>query len=174
MKSYQSKSISLRYDIKQDRVQWLGLCADNRLASIWISRRMLSALLLKLSQWLNKHSEQTFLSASKAKITKEKGSVHRFEHEAAQRQVPVVHEVVSKKQTIFVEFLLSVLHLTPLNKDSVKLVLSGEKNTYEIYSMMSTNEMHKVLSELLRLSDSAGWKVPNPWHSNNNQHAVMH
>jgi len=43
-----------------------------------------------------------------------------------------------------------------------------------VFSMMSINEMHKMLSELLPLSDSVAWKIANPWSINNDQYAVMH
>ncbi len=176
MKPYQSKSIALRYDSKQDRLQWLGDCGDDQFASIWISRRILIRLLDNLSQWLDKQTEQQQASTGNIK-TAHQDSVNQFAHEAAQREVVGVSGEAPNAQVIRIDFLLDMVRLTPIDQHSIKLLLFDEKSHYEIFSVMTLNELHKILAELLRLSDLAGWKIAHPWQTTSRhktQDKVMH
>ena len=161
MRHFQSKSVSLRYDAQEDRLLWISSVGDDQLTSVQITRRMLSNMLPNLAEWLNNNSDNQ--QSSKVQTSIEKQRVYLFEHEAAQHKVPMVHDVIPVKKVMLADFLLCNINLSITKKRLVKFALSNKENSVQIFSVMSFNELHKIIGELLKLSHAAGWGIQNPW-----------
>lgn len=118
-------------------------------------------MLPNLAEWLNNKSVNQ--QSSKVQTSIEKQRVYQFEYEAAQHKIPVVHGVIPGKQAMLADFLLCNISLSITKKQRVKFSLSNKESSVEIFSVMSFNELHKIIGELLKLSHAAGWGIQNPW-----------
>ncbi len=164
MKQFISKSVSLRYDPAQDRLQWISHCAEKQMVSVWFARRVLLLVMPQLAEWLEKTGGVSADALSGDRVAEtEKKRYQQFEHEAAQQQVPIVQDVLPRERIFEAEFLVNSVKLAITRSQKVKLILLDDKNSVEVISVMSVPEIHKIIGELLRLSDAANWQVPNPW-----------
>jgi len=196
VKYYHSKTVSLRYDKMQDRLQWVSHCKDNKLVFTWFTRSMLNSILPKLAEWLDEQSEKqskqenftaldnssientnkkskpnsesklktTENILSRAKTPVEKKSVHRFIHEEAQQQINFKRDHLDKNQKPAVDFLLNSIQFSQLINNQIRLILIDDSASIGVIYRMTSTEVHKIIGELIRMSDGADWKLANPWH----------
>ena len=157
MKSYITKSITLRYDQPLDRIQWLCTSSDNELVIIWLTRRMLIKLAPKLSQWL----EKPLPTDEKLRTPMEREAISRFRHEAA------VKKSIRRKVTIDVnnmtDFMLHAISFRTVSANQHVFTITDSNKTKQIKFVASYNDIHRILGELISLAKSAEWGVDLPW-----------
>ena len=158
-----ARSLTLRYVALEDRIEWLSYCENNIVVSAWVSRRLLLALLPQLFEWLGKNSDRQLPAAVRGRTAAEKTHIHRFDHELAQHQVKAVAAKPPRSHKTE-QFLLRHLDFKA-TKTGVVIGLAAEKNMTLVAFSATLPEIHKVIGELLRVSDDAGWEVPNPWYA---------
>jgi len=159
---YSANSISLRYLAKEDRIQWICHCSENKIVLVWITRRMLSLLLPRLAQWLDKNNPQEKKQA-KPRTESEQKHISRFDHEIAQKQVPSTREKVSLKNVVD-QFLMQTFGLKAVGS-KVVVTLAGEEESQAIVFQATLPELHKVIGELIQIGEKAGWHIEHPWYS---------
>ena len=131
----------------------------------WISRRMLGLTLPRLAKWMAGRSDAGKPpEVSQAQTPAEKQHISRFEHETAQQQVHAVQEKVVQRP-VEAEFLLANLSLETLRSGAIKLSLQSAENTEQVLLKASLPQLHKLVGEMVRLSEAAGWDIPNPWQT---------
>ena len=162
MKKYRSKSLSFQYHPQQDRLQCISCCEEDIDISIWISRRLLWVALPKFAQWMEQNIDPDSL-ANKVNTKQEKSSIIAFEHERAQQKIPSNEEKKKFNIPFANDFLLHTLRLTGVSQNKIALTFQDEHKTCQVVSILSHDQLHKVIGELLRLSDHAHWALENPW-----------
>jgi hypothetical protein len=161
--NYNATSVSLRYVPSEDRIEWSSHCGGETMVRSWISRRMLALSLPRLAKWMEGRSDaQKPPEVSQSQTTAEKQHISRFEHETAQQQVQAVQEKV-KRRPVDADFLLANLSLETLRSGAIKLSLQSAENTEQVSLKASLPQLHKLVGEMVRLSEAAGWELPNPW-----------
>ena len=164
---HRARSLTLRYVTLEDRIEWLSHCENNITVSAWVSRRLLIELLPQLFEWLGKNNGRQLAPQASGRTAAEKTHIHRFDHEIAQRQVKTVTAKLPKNLKTE-QFLLRHMDFKA-TKAGVIIGLAAEKNSTLVAFSASLPETHKVIGELLRVSDDAGWEVPNPWYASSGQ-----
>jgi len=166
LKQIKSKSVSLLYDPRQDRLQWISQSEENQLILIQITRRMFIKVLPILADWLNKYSIQTpenKQDAESSQVQTDISLTQQHEHYIAQQQVSISQGVMSDEIQIDDSFLLYTIRLGNIHQDRVRLTLIDEQDSIAVQAHLSLIELHKIIGELLKMSDLADWKVINPW-----------
>ena len=160
--NYKASSVSLRYDATQDRIEWTSHCAEQTFVRTWLTRRFLTATLPRLAQWLDAKVESPAITAAVSSQTpSERQHIRRFEHEVAQHQVKAVREVAPERAFV-AEFLLDGLQLQR-RKGGFLLALVDREKTYRVDLAMTAPQLHKIVGELVTLSDAGRWNLSNPW-----------
>ncbi len=162
MQRYRSQSLSFQYHPQQDRLQCISSCEQDQEISIWISRRLLWVALPKLAQWLENNADPDSL-ANKVNTTQEKRSIIAFEHESAQQKIVSKEEKKSFNAPFARDFLLHTLSISGTQKNKIALTFQDETKTCQIVSILSYDQLHKIMGELLKLSEHAHWALENPW-----------
>jgi hypothetical protein len=161
---YAAKSVSLRYDPKQDRIEWTNHCRDKQFVTCWLTRRFLGNILPRLAEWLDAKAEQQAAPrAAGSQTPAEKQHIRRFEHEMAQHQVKAVREPAPQREWV-AEFLLDGIQLARV-KGGFRLTMTDRDKQHEVVLGLTGPQLHKVVGELLLLSENGQWNVDNPWQS---------
>lgn len=160
--NYSANSISLRYVAKEDRIQWICHCNENKLVVVWITRHMLTILLPRLAKWLDQNNPQE-KQLVKTRTESEQKHISRFEHEIAQKQVSSTRAKLALTNVVD-QFLMQTFGLKT-EGSKVAVNLTGEGDSQSVVFQATLSELHKIVGELIQIGEKAGWHIEHPWYS---------
>ncbi len=177
-KKYRVNSLSLGYSLIEDRIQWLSHISENEYVTAWVTRRFLMRMVPKISHWLVQSSTVPGKKAQPVKAQSAARNIVQFQHEMAQKEVPVTKEKKSDKVQVD-EFVVASINLTPKDKDIVLYLMSNrnDEGKFEktIGMRMSPPHLHRILGELMSIAKKAEWSLDNPLtEASISQQSVVH
>ena len=148
---FNTKSISVSYQKKQDRLAIVFIDYAGQQASGVLTRSFLKNLLLKLPSWLSESdNNQSQQAVSQLASFVEKDTIE------------VNRERVVFDRTVEV-FLVQTVNLAMNSSKQIRMTFTGEGKTDEVLMVCTHIQFHKLISEILLKVQ--GWDLDNLWKS---------
>jgi predicted DNA-binding protein (UPF0251 family) len=147
-----AQSITLYFDLAQDRLNLLFIDADEQRLTGILTRRLFKGWLELLPEWLSQHSPHADSQFSR--------EIEQLQHQQAQQVVPVAQNQVSL-DVPSTTFLIETLNMNVQAGEAVRLSFLDETGEHEAVLTLNVAELHKLLAEML--AKVADWDLRNPW-----------
>lgn len=146
---FNTKSISVSYQKKQDRLAIVFIDYAGEQTNGILTRSFLKNLLIKLPSRLNRSNENL-------------KEVSQFDSLVAQENIDVNREKVVIDRSVK-PFLVQAINLSLNRSKQIRMTFCNEDKTHEVLMVCTLIQFHKLISEILLKVQ--GWDLDNLWES---------
>lgn len=156
-----AQSITVFYDMQQDRLNLLFIENGEQEIMGAMTRQLLKGLLAMLPEWLAKQPEDL-------QPAQQQREINQFHHQAAQQNIIASYNSVLINKAL-TPFLLETINLAKEQRiddgkvhELIRLTFMDKSKGHQIILTLTPVQLHKLMGEILVKVEE--WSLPNPWH----------
>lgn len=166
--SFNAKSITCVYDLRQDRLNLQFNDANQAQMIGHMTRQFLKELLTQLPDWLMQQQAAHGMPQS----VEQQRAIHAFRHQMSQQHIPVSYEkkIVDRQIESFLIHSITLTKNKPASENNhqrIKLEFLDGTQTIKTAIVFTIEQLHKLIGEILK--QVRNWDLIDPWSIDNDR-----